>query len=132
MRGADESRQYQARGPFVFPAGHGVLLLASGLQEQYAHLLTKELDEKAAKVYLRRQFLNERAAKHAADILEASQAVEHMWTEEQELLAVRKESVVRASVFRQVCRFAALAVVLTSVAFHLARHDWKCHMLRTS
>ena len=44
-----------------------------------------------------------------------------MWTEEQELHAVRKESVVRASVFRQVCRFAALAVVLTAVAFHLAR-----------
>ena len=37
------------------------------------------------------------------------------------MFAVCKESVVRASVFREVCRHAALAVVLTSVAFHPAR-----------
>ena len=38
----------------------------------------------------------------------------------QELLAVRKESVVRASVFHQISRFAALAVVVTAVPFNLA------------
>ena len=36
---------------FVFPAGHGVLLLASDLQEQ-CPLLTKELDQKAAQLHL--------------------------------------------------------------------------------
>ena len=44
-----------------------------------------------------------------------------MWTEEQELFAVREESSVPGSVFRLVCRFAAQAVVLTAVALHLAR-----------
>ena len=54
-----------------------------------------------------RQFVDERAAKIdsepsgsvAADILEASQEVEVMWTEEQELLAVPKKSIIHTNIF---------------------------------
>jgi len=80
-------------------------------EEEMRHVV----DERAAKLD------SESSESEAADNLEGTQEVELMWTEEQELFAVRKESSVPGSVFRQVCRFAALAVVLTAVALHLAR-----------